>query len=140
MAKRLSSSKCMLSQVCVAAAVGDHASLCWFVPSMARQSAQRHAAPAYRTVVLVWLLSGVVKGFLVGAPPRTVLPSKHGGATTYTTPVVVPRTSCSAVVPASSGADQLAPEEASVLWPTWHIAVSRQLGANFHFGKGRVYI
>lgn len=105
-----------------------------FVPSMARQSGQQLAAPAYRAVVLVWLLSGLVKGFIVGAPPRTVLPTKNG-ATTYTTPVAVPRTSCSAVAPASSGADELEPEEASTLCPTWHI-VSRQLGAKFHVGGG----
>lgn len=80
---------------------------------MARQPAQKLVSPAYQITVLLWLMCGVVKGFLVGVP-RTATPTKHHeGSRTYT-PVAVTRTrGSSATVPAAV-ADQLVPEEVGV--------------------------
>lgn len=75
------------------------------VPTMTRGSTPQRASHTYRPTVLLWLLSGSVNGFLVGAP-RTVLPTtNHVGSGV---PAAVPATRCNA---AALVAGDVVPEE-----------------------------
>lgn len=88
---------------------------------MARGPAPPLAPVAYRSVLLLWLLSGLVGGFLVGAPRISLACGKHaalsGGVDQASnrgvavTTVLPRRTRCNAVTAVHAAANDVTPEE-----------------------------
>lgn len=101
-----------------------HPILCVMAPGRAPPL----APVAYRSVLLLWLLSGLVGGFLVGAPRISQPRSKHaarssGGADqaasrgASVTTVLPRRARCNAVTASPAAANDVAPEDQVRLLP-----------------------